>query len=111
MGRSETGHEERGERVARIYHGTARPSEVWVGNAVLYMTPCAHKGLTAKLKHKWTRPYLVKAVTDMNVKLQSFNHPEKGPFVTHLNKVKLFLKPSMRGADVKVYLPAPAGVQ
>jgi len=100
-----------GERVARIYDRTARPSEVQIGDAVLYMTPRAHKGLTAKLKHKWTGPYLVKAVTDTNVKLQSFNHPEKDPFVTHLNKVKLFLKPSMRGADVKVYLPAPAGVQ
>ena len=96
-----------GERVARIYDRTARPSEVQIGDAVLYITPRALKALTAKLKHKWTRPYLLKAVTDANIKLQSINHPEKDPFVTHLNRVK----PSMRGANVKVYLPAKAGVQ
>ena len=100
-----------GERVARIYDRKARLSEVQIGDAVLYMTPRAHKGLTTKLKRKRTGPYLVRAVTDTDVKLQSFNHPEKDPFVPHLNKVKVFLKRSTRGAVVKVYLPMPEWVQ
>ena len=99
------------DRQKRYYDVKSSPSTIKVGDAVLYFNPRGYIRRTSKLIKRWQGPYIVKAITDTNARLSLFNDPDAAEITVHLNKLKIYLGPLVRGdpnsSDFEIDLDSP----
>ena len=82
-----------------FYDRKCNASDLQVGDCVYYWTPRGQIGRTKKLMKRWKGPYIIKKLTDTNATIQLFNDPDQVPFVVHLNTLKRYKGPLLRGSS------------
>lgn len=101
-----------GKRKQKLYYDKkAKPSDLSVGDAVLYYSPRGFKKRNRKLLKRWRELYIVKKVTETNAEVQLYNDPDAEPVVIHLNNLKRYVGPVTRGEsseDIDIDLDLPA---
>ena len=95
--REAIGHSKRLQK--KYYDRNTRPSTIKVGDAVLYYNQRGYRNKTSKLIKRWQGIYIVKDVDETNAKIQLFNNPDGPIKKVHLNTLKLYLGPLVRGPE------------
>ena len=88
----------------KYYDRNTHPSNLKVGDAVLYYNRRGYKNRTSKLIQRWTGVYIIKWVSDTNADIQLFDDPDHSPMRVHINNLKLYRGPLVRGdsSDINV---------
>jgi len=98
------------ERQKKYYDRKACPTDLRVGDKVLYYNKMAYKNKTAKLIKRWQCMYIIQHITDTTAAIQPFNEPDQAPFRVHLNLLKRYKGPLVRGptSELSIELDSPA---
>ena len=83
----------------KYYDKKTKPSDIKVGDAVLMYDHRGYRGLTSKLVKRWKGLYIVKHVDETNAIIQLFDNPDSEAFKVHLNNLKLYIGPLVRGSS------------
>ena len=83
----------------KYYDRKAKPTDIKVGDAVLMYDHRGYRGLTSKLVKRWKGLYIVKHVDETNAVVQLFDDPDSDAFKVHLNNLKLYMGPAVRGSS------------
>ena len=83
----------------KYYDKKTNPSDIKVGDAVLMYDHRGYRGLTSKLVKRWKGLYIVKHVDETNAIIQLFDNPDSEAFKVHLNNLKLYIGPLVRGSS------------
>jgi len=97
------------ERQKRQYDKKANPSDLQVGDIVLYYNKRAYRNKTSKLLKRWQGMYIIKHLTDTTTAIQLYNEPDQPAFRVHLNLLERYRGPLVRGptSDVTLDLDPP----
>ena len=74
-----------------IYDEHRKEMKLKIGQKVLVFTPTRKRGLSPKLMHRWTGPYIVKCIKSP-VTVHVENRHEKRSEVIHVSRIKLFIE-------------------
>ncbi|EFO89563.1 hypothetical protein CRE_22626 [Caenorhabditis remanei] len=77
---------------ARTYDAKTRPSEIIVGDRVLFKNYLSKKDLSRKLVLPWVGQYRVLEVTPPEAVIQDICSPKKAPRRVHLDQIKKFVE-------------------
>ena len=81
----------------KYYDRTATPTTLKVGDSVLYYNRRGYKGKTSKLIKRWTGVYIIRSISATNAEIQLFDDPDSPITRVHLNNLKLYRGPLVRG--------------
>ena len=95
----------------KYYDRHTNPTKLKVGDAVLYYNRRGYRNRTSKLIKRWTGIYIIKWISDTNADIQSFDDPDFQPIRVHLNNLKLYRGPLVRGdsSEFDIDLDPPSG--
>ena len=85
------------EKQKKYYDKNTRPCNLKIGDTVLYFNRRGYKGKTSKLIQRWTGIYIIKGINETNADIQLFDDPDRPLMRVHLNNLKLYHGPIVRG--------------
>lgn len=98
------------ERQKKYYDKKSSESTLRVGDAVLYYNRRGYRHRTSKLIKRWTGIYIIVWTNDTNADIQLFDEPDSPTMRVHLNNLKLYRGPLVRGSssDLSIDFESPS---
>ena len=92
------------EKQKKYYDKKTKPSTLQVGDYVMKYNKRGYPNLTSKLIHRWKGIYVIKDINETNARIQLYNKPDDDWEKVHLNMLKKYHGPLIRGKDSDITL-------
>ena len=99
------------ETQKRYYDKKSKPSTLKIGDYVMKYNKRGYPNLTSKLIHRWRGIYVIKDINETNASIQLYNKPDDEWEKVHLNMLKRYHGPLIRGVDSDILLDLDSPVE